>query len=1003
MQKNRIKTNAHRAIKKSFPRFLSLIIMSILGVLVFVGLLSTSPDMLNTLDKDFDEHNVYDLKIISSKGFDNDDLEALKKVVHIKDVEGEYAKDVLIKDKEDEVVINVASLPSNINQITLLEGSLPNSADEIVVEKNFITKTNYKIGDYLELNDSSFKNSKVKIVGTIYSPLYFNNTKVNQRRGTTTIATGTINYYSYTLKDNFNLSYYTTVYLTSQDAKNQTTSSKKYLQKTEVSRNSLEEIKASQEQHRYENIYNAASSEIDKAESEAQATLTDARNKLTSAKTELDNAKSKLDSANKELISNKSKLDNAKKQITNANTQLNNALKQYNLSSSTLNDQLQTINTNLTNINNNLSQLDPSSPEYQALSTNLVTLNQQKVLIESLINQQSLLRRNEQTYQTNLQKYQNAYKEYQKGLADYEAGLATYNTNLTEFNKKEQEANDKIASSRAELANIEKPTWYIYDRTDNQTYSSYIDQTKSIKNLAGLFPIVFYSVAILVSLISMNRMVEEDRGEIGTLKSLGFSNFQIMTKYLNFSFLATIIGSIIGTIIGLTFIPYLIFTIYRLLFDLPNFQLGLNINISLLGILLSVLCICSATIITALKELQEKPSSLIRPKAPRSGKKILLENIKPLWKHLCFSNKITIRNIFRYKKRVAVTIFGVAGCTALMLCGFGIKDSIVDITNMQYGQTFKFDATIYLKEYNEQLLDKIKTNPEIKESYLVNHINSTYESSSVTLFVTQNNHDLKELVNLRDLNDQELNLEETKVIITEKLASLYNIKENDQITILDNDKKAYQFTVSAIAKNYLEHYIYLDENTLKSQNKDFIPNIIYLKTSSLDESGKNKLSKNLMQNQEIINVVHTSTLMDSVKDMLNALNKVVIILILLAAMLAFVVLYNLSNINIHERQREIATLKVLGFYNNEVDSYITKENIILTIIGTALGLFFGYFLTNAVITTVEMENARFIKHISLNSYFYASIISISFTIIVNIVTHFNLKKINMIESLKSVE
>ena len=219
-----------------------------------------------------------------------------------------------------------------------------------------------------------------------------------------------------------------------------------------------------------------------------------------------------------------------------------------------------------------------------------------------MINQQSFLRRNEQTYQTNLQKYQNAYKEYQKGLADYEAGLATYNTNLTEFNQKEQEANDKIASSRAELANIEKPTWYIYDRTDNQTYSSYIDQTKSIKNLAGLFPIVFYSVAILVSLISMNRMVEEDRGEIGTLKSLGFSNFQIMTKYLNFSFLATIIGSIIGTIIGLTFIPYLIFTIYRLLFDLPNFQLGLNINISLLGILLSVLCICSATIITALKK-----------------------------------------------------------------------------------------------------------------------------------------------------------------------------------------------------------------------------------------------------------------------------------------------------------------------------------------------------------------------------------------------------------------
>lgn len=1000
-KKNRLLTNTLRTIKKTFPRFLSLIIMSLLGVLVFVGLTATSPDMVATIDKYFDKYNTYDINVVSSMGLTDKDISSLKKITNIQDIEGSYSEDVLVKKDDVEYVLKVSSLPTKINTLHIITGRLPENDNEIVVEENFLTNLDYKLNDKITLNSDNFIEKEVTIVGTVSSSLYFNNVEVNQNRGSTTIGTGTINYYSYVKPSNFNTDYYTNIYLTVKKAKEETTSSSSYLSLIEDLTNELNKIKDTEENRRYQDLYTKAEDEINKNEAQANQEFADAKKELDQAKEELSEGKKELDQVAKTLSSTKKQLNAAKKEITNGKQELEDTLKKYNITN--LNTSLSKVNNNISNIEKILSTLDPSSSEYQTNSATLVSLKQQRTLINTLINTEEQLNQAEKTYNSNYSKYKKANREYQSGLKEYNTNLAKYNDSLEEYNDSKREVEDELKEARQQLADISKPTWYIYDRSDDQTYSSYIDQTKSISNLSALFPLVFYAVAILVSLISMNRMVEDDRGEIGTFKSLGFTNREIRNKYLIFSLSATLIGGLIGIIIGLTLIPYLIFSIYRILFSIPDFQFTLNLPSTLGGLFIAILCICGSSIITSNRILKDKPASLMRPKAPKNGKKILLEKIKPLWHHLKFSNKITIRNIFRYKKRVLVTIIGISGCTALMLCGFGIKDCIVDITNMQYGQTFKYDATIYTNNLKLSEVQDITNNPQIKDYTLAEVITGNVGESNINMLITENQDQLSKIVNLYNEDNKKITLQKNEVIITDKLADNHNLTIGDQITVLDSDKKEYQFIISGIVKNYLGHYIYMSKETFENINEQYQPNIIYLNTPELSTTEKDELSNELLAKDSVINVVHTSTLKDSVKDMLDSLNKVIVILVLLSALLSFVVLYNLSNINISERNREIATLKVLGFYDSEVDHYITKETIILTIIGIAIGLGLGIVLTNLTIGTVEMENYRFLRRINPLSFLYASIISSLFTIIVNYVTHFTLKKINMIESLKSIE
>ena len=546
-------------------------------------------------------------------------------------------------------------------------------------------------------------------------------------------------------------------------------------------------------------------------------------------------------------------------------------------------------------------------------------------------------------------------------------------------------------------------TWYISDRYDNSGYKDMVDATENIAKIGNVFPIVFYVIAVLISLISMMRMVEEDRLEIGTLKSLGFNNQQIIWKYLSYALLATLIGGLLGMIIGLFMLPTIIWSIYQMIFNVPNFTAEFHIEYGLFGLIISIICICGTTIYTTHKVLKSTPATLMRPKTPLKGKRILLERITIIWNKLKFSNKITIRNLFRYKSRVIATIIGISGCTALILSGFGLKDSIENIVTYQFENVFKYDEVITLKTNNnyDNLLDELNNN-----SNITNIVETRMET--ITIYNDDNNVDttliidngtLDKVINLNNINNDEIiSTQDNTIILSEKLAKLLEIEENQEITI-KKEGQDYNLKVIAIVENYINNYAYINLKTYNDIFGNYQTNTILLTKNNTP----NDFETNILSYNEVSSVTLIEDTVKDVTSMMDSLNSVIIILILSSIILAFVVLYNLSNINISERKREIATLKVLGFYDKEVDSYITKENIILTIVGIILGLVAGLYLCHYIISTCETDNLMFVRDINIKSYIYSSIITTIFTIIVNIITHYNLRKIDMIESLKNVE
>ncbi len=579
---------------------------------------------------------------------------------------------------------------------------------------------------------------------------------------------------------------------------------------------------------------------------------------------------------------------------------------------------------------------------------------------------------------------------------------------------------DKINSCLSKIETIKeehqtskmgKVTWYIQDRTDNIGYSDIFDAIKTMSNISKVFPVIFYLVAVLISLTSMARMIEEERIEIGTLKSLGYTNLQIISKYIIYSAIACILGGILGMSVGFYLLPTIVWNLYSLIYTIPNFHLNYQLDLGLAGTLIAFLCIGGTTILVACKELKEMPSVLMRPKAPKNGKKIFLEKISFIWNKLNFSKKITTRNIFRYKKRALMTIVGIAGCTGLMVTGFGIKDSIADIPEKQFGEIFKYNLSVAITDSNKtsNITSYINNNSEIDSYSEIYATTSTIKNSNgsfdVSVFVPNSNEDFKKSCNLYDYKSKEaINLNQNGIIITDKIAEELELKVGDTVKLIDGNNIEYNLKIIQIAENYVSHYVYMSKEYYEANIKNYQTNMILINANkNITDDQLKTISEELLTLDGTASVSAISTLVSSIEDMLGTLNYVVIILVVASALLAFVVLYNLANINIGERQREIATLKVLGFYDNEVDSYINKENIIFTVVGILLGLIFGFFLTSSVVVSVEIDKLRFIRRIKPISYVYSVLITLIFSFIVNKVIHFVLKKIDMIESLKSVE
>ena len=620
----------------------------------------------------------------------------------------------------------------------------------------------------------------------------------------------------------------------------------------------------------------------------------------------------------------------------------------------------------------------------------------------------------EKTKKSTYAQIESAKTKLEEAKQEIATGEEELNKSKEEFEAKITDAESKLIDAKEKIAEIENPKWYILDRYANSGYNSFIQDTESIANIGKVFPIVFFVVATLISLTSMTRMVEEQRTQIGTLKALGYNKLQIASKYVMYASLACIIGGMLGMCVGFVLLPKIIWMMYEMMYQMTDISLSFNFEQGGIGLLLISICIIGATIYAVMRELIYTPATLMRPKAPKKGKRVLLEKIPFIWKRLNFTQKVTVRNIFRYKKRFLMTIIGIFGCTSLILAGFGLRDSIRHILPSQFEKVFCYDTQISLKNglENEQKEEYIKN---LKQDERVNEVVETYmklltvihesNEEEVQVIVPNQQEEIEKVISLNDVETKEkVELKENEICITDKAAQLLNVKVGDTVTLKNGDDEEKQVKISNIVENYISHYVYMSKSTYESlYGEEYSTNVLLVQNKDISDSEEEALAKEIIEQKEVSAITRTSSMMSILDDTMVSLNYVVVILIVSAGLLAFVVLYNLSNVNISERIRELATIKVLGFYDREVYSYITRETILLTLIGIALGLVGGYFLNYFILGTCEINMLRFAKIIKPMSYIYSALITVGFTIIVNIITYFTLKKIDMIESLKSVE
>lgn len=605
----------------------------------------------------------------------------------------------------------------------------------------------------------------------------------------------------------------------------------------------------------------------------------------------------------------------------------------------------------------------------------------------------------------------NSQAQYEDGVSKIEDAKNELNKSIeqltlskAEFNIQKHDALRELSDAQLEIDKMEGK-WIVLDRNSHYSYRDYGACADRMDGIAKVFPVFFFLVAALVCMTTMTRMVDEQRNEMGTLKALGYSKLQIASKYIIYALIASILGSILGCSLGMYLFPTVIFNAWNTLYNIDQikflFQPGLILlaSGSVTGITLL------ATLYSIYSELIEMPSQLMRPKAAKAGKKILLERITFIWKRLSFLQKVTARNIFRYKKRFFMTIIGIAGCSALLVAGFGINDSISDIVNQQYNVIYHYDATVSAK--TSEITSQIKSLKGVKDVYEEDHLAVTTKIEnkdiSTTVHIISNDKKFKDFCTLFNGN-KEFDLDDSSVLISQKMATKLNKKAGDTIKIKDANNKVIKAKIKGVFTNYVGHHIYASESLYKSWNTNAKTTHIYLiKSKKTTKKFERNLGNKIMNIDGVQSVTFYSSLQKNFKDMIKSISYIVVVLVISAACLAFVVLYNLSNVNISERKREIATIKVLGFTRKEVDAYINRETILLTILGSLIGLGIGIGLHHLIMNLAEMDDIMFGRTINSISYVISFVMTIGFNAIINLCMHKKLNNIQMVESLKAVE
>lgn len=719
----------------------------------------------------------------------------------------------------------------------------------------------------------------------------------------------------------------------------------------------------------------------------ARQQITDGKAQLEASRQQLAAAETQLNAYRQQMADGEAQLNAARQQITDGETQLSQGRQELEQQKSVLEQ----------------SKAQMESGEQQIAQTRQQLTEGEAQIAEArqtLADARAELEDGKAELEEKEQELADAKQEYEDGYAEAQPELA--------------DARQQIADGEQELKDLEKPEWYVMDREDVTSAKGFADDAERIDNIGQVFPWIFFLVAALISLTTMTRMVEEQRQQIGTLKALGYRDGAIAMKYLCYAMLATLTGAVIGVVIGEKLFPWVIMNAYGMLYlGLPEYLTPLNWEQGLLAILTSMACTGLATLFSCWREMRAKPSELMRPEPPKNGRRVLLERVTILWKHLSFTQKSTVRNLFRYKKRFFMTVIGIGGCMGLMLVGFGLQDSITAIAKNQFVELFTYQAAVVVNSESKEQKDAVREQAEMfdgmgstLEMFAQNvELTAGDESMSAIMEVPQDPSVVDQFFTFRDRRSKEsYEFPEDGIAISEKTAKMLGVSVGDTIKVGEENKEGREVTISIIIENYVEHYIFMAPSLYESvwqETPDY--NQILMKYEDTSDRYEENLGQMMIEQDGVVGVTFVSDLEAEIDDMLQALNIVIVVLIVSAGLLAFVVLYNLNNINITERKRELATLKVLGFYDMEVAEYVYRENVILTILGILAGAGIGLALHQYIIHTVEVDMMMFGRTVFPRSYLFSGLLTLVFSLFVNYMMYYRLKKIDMIESLKSVE
>ena len=1008
--------NSFIKIRKSLGRFFSLIFIVALGSAFFAGVRETSSDMIRTTDAYYDEYALMDFRIVSTMGLTEDDVASLQDLSNVDKVVPGYSFETVVGGDATKIY----GYLEDMNRVSLVEGRYLENENEILVERG-----TYNLGDTITLEADALdfvKGTTYTVVGIVDSPMY-----IYENKGISTVSDGKLDTFMYILPSNFTLEYYTEVYLTAKDSISKTAYEDDYKETISYLNDELVELKPIRETARYEEILAEAMQKIYDAEAELNQQKAENDQKFADAKKELDDSRSTLDQGWADYNNGKATLESTRVSMENTfaktkaeldagEAELISSLTAYGITLDQVAGMIDTLNTQIASLEAILETLDPESEEYKTYQAQLSTLQASlqglqeietaRVTIE---NGRSELARGQEAWQTqynsSLASLNVAYQELLSGEASLESGWASYESNYATYVAEISKAEQEIADAREEVKNLEKPVWYLFDREDNPGYTTFIDSATKIDSIAAVFPIFFILVAFLMGMNTMTRMIEEERGEIGLFISLGYSKAKIIVSYLFYVFLATTIGLILGLTIGYLIVPIVIYRVYVSMFVLPDLHLYFNVGMSAIIALVCFGAMSLVTYITANRNFKYMPANLLRPEAPKMGKKVFLEHIHFLWKRLNFTWKVTVRNLFRYKKRIVMTLIGISGCTALLLTGFGIQDSIGSLMDKQFGEIEAYDAIFFLEEATSEISPEVKeTLNEVQAYDFLNMESFTFNANNknidIYLMAFQDVSIVDQFIHLKDENGNLLSIDDNGVILSSKTADMLGVGIGDTFGVRNSENELFILKVSAISENYVNHYAYMSDRYYEQIFGEKSYNAVM---TVMDDAKVSEVGNLLIDSGYFSSVQYITDSMNMFQDIIRSMNDIVLLILGFSTFLAITVLYNLTTINISERTREIATLKVLGFHDREVSGYVYRETLVLTIFGILIGMGLGVLLNQFVMTVAETDEILFVKDIYGMSYLYTFLIMTLFTVVVQFITYFILKRINMIDSLKSVE